>query len=217
MAKVYLRSYGGREIVDLPPVCMACGAPATVRKSKQFSWQPQWVPILILAGLLPYLIVSIVLTKRQRVETPFCDKHASYWWLFPTLLTLSFFALFGVGFALFIALTVAEQNQPRGGGGVAGFACLATVLAFLVWLIVAVVLQNRRIRPAEITDRHIELIKVSEAFADAVEEEEERGRRGFGREFDEGPRRRFREDGPRPRRDLDDDRYREDDERRYQP
>ena len=131
---------------------------------------------------------------------------------------MSFFAILGIGFALFIALTVAEQNQRRGGGGdVSGFACLATVLAFIVWLIVAVVLQNRRIRPAEITDRHIELIKVSEAFADAVEEEEERDRGRFGREFDEGPRRRFREDGPRPRRDLDDDRYREDDERRYQP
>jgi hypothetical protein len=217
MAKVYLRSDYGHEIVDLPPVCMACGAPATVRKRKLFSWQPQWVPVLILVGVLPYVIVSLVLTKRQRVATPLCERHASYWWLFPTLLTLSFFALFGVGFALFIALTVAEQNQPRGGGGVAGFACLATVLAFLVWLIVAVVLQNRRIRPAEITDRHIELIKVSEAFADAVEEEEERDRGRFGREFDEGPRRRFREDEPRPRRDLDDDRYREDDERRYQP
>ena len=129
---------------------------------------------------------------------------------------MSFFAIFGVGFAIFIALSVAEQN-PRGGSDVAPFACLATVLAFLVWLIVAVVLQNRRIRPAEITDRHIELIKVSEAFADAVEEEEERDRGRFGREFDEGPRRRFREDEPRPRRDLDDDRYREDDERRYQP
>ena len=85
MAKAYLRSYGGRDIVDLPPVCMACGAPATVRRNKQFSWQPQWVPILILGGLLPYLIVSLILTKRQRVETPLCDRHARYWWLFPLL------------------------------------------------------------------------------------------------------------------------------------
>jgi hypothetical protein len=213
MAKVYLRSYGGREIVDLPPVCMACGAPATVRKSKQFSWQPQWVPILILAGLLPYLIVSIVLTKRQRVETPFCDKHASYWWLFPTLLTLSFFAILGVGFAGFVvlnALNAAAQNGPR-GSDLSGFACLATVVGFLVWLIVAVVLQNMRIRPSEITDRHIELTKVSREFADAVDEEAERERR----EFDEP--RRYRDEPRRPRSRGDDDRYREgDDERRYQ-
>src|SRR5262249_7891496 len=150
-------------------------------------------------------------------ETPLCDRHASYWWRFPTLLTVSGFAIFGGGFVLFIALSVAEQNRPRGGGGdVAPFACLATVLVVLVWLIVAVILQNLRIRPAEITDRHIELIKVSEAFADAVEEEDERGRRSFGREFDQGPRRRFRDD--EPRRDRDDDRYRDDDdERRYQP
>ena len=77
MAKVYLRSDYGHEIVDLPPVCMACGAPATVRKRKLFSWQPQWVPVLILVGLLPYIIVSLVLTKRQRVETPLCERHAS--------------------------------------------------------------------------------------------------------------------------------------------
>jgi hypothetical protein len=216
MAKVYLRSYDGREIVDLPPVCMACGAPATVRKSKQFSWQPPWVGVLILAGLLPYLIVSLVLTKRQRVETPLCDRHASYWWLFPTLLTLSIFAILGLGFVAFIALNAAAQNGPR-NSDVSGLACLGTIGAFLAWLIVAVILQNMRIRPREITDRHIELIKVSEAFADAVDAEDLRERREFGREdFDDRPR-SYR-DNERRRPQGDDDRYREgDDERRYQP
>src|SRR5437868_5984208 len=145
MAKVYLRSYGGRDVVDLPPVCMVCGAPATVRRNKQFSWQPQWVPILILGGLLPYLIVSLILTKRQRVETPLCDRHASYWWLFPTLLVVSFLAIFGVGFVVFALLNAAVQNGP-GNSDLPGFACLATVLALIVWVIVAVVMQYRRIR-----------------------------------------------------------------------
>jgi hypothetical protein len=211
MARVYLRCYSGREIDDLPPVCMACGAPATVRMSKQFSWQPTWVPVLILAGLLPYLIVSLVLTKRQRVATPFCDRHANYWWLFPTLLALSGFGIFGVGGIIFIAILNLGPNGPRNNDMLPGLVCFGTVGVFFVWLIVVSVINQMRIRPNEITDRHIELAKVSDAFADAVEEEAMRERREFGREFDDEPRRRFRDDRPRRPRD-DDERYYGEDE-----
>jgi len=67
-------------------------------------------------------------------------------------------------------------------------------------------------RTDEITDRHIRLLKVSQEFADAVEEEEEMDRRSFDRGIDDAPRR-----PKRPRPAQDDDRYREaDDDPRYQ-
>src|SRR5579871_4414997 len=78
MASVELESYRGK-VRDLPEVCMRCGAPATVVRSRKFSWQPQWVIVLLFFGLLPYLIVAIILTKRARVEVPLCDTHKNHW------------------------------------------------------------------------------------------------------------------------------------------
>src|ERR1043165_8910955 len=54
MAKVYLQSDGGKTIDNLPMVCIKCGAPATVRKSKKFTWiSPEarrlgwWLPLIL--------------------------------------------------------------------------------------------------------------------------------------------------------------------------
>jgi hypothetical protein len=47
----------------IPELCMRCGEPATTHKSRLFSWCPPWVIVTIVAGLLPYIIVSMVLTK----------------------------------------------------------------------------------------------------------------------------------------------------------
>ena len=35
----------------LPDICMRCGSEATVTKTKTMSWCPQWVGVLILAGV----------------------------------------------------------------------------------------------------------------------------------------------------------------------
>jgi hypothetical protein len=205
MAKVHLRSYQGQPIVDLPPVCMVCGAPATVRKIKQFSWQPQWVIlILLLAGPLPYVIVALIMTKRQKVDTPLCDRHSTYWWLFPTLLVLTLVAILGSGVVGLIAVDIITNASRPGIGDYSGLVCLVTGGVGIVWLIVAAVLSFRRIRPQEISERHIELVKVSRQFANAIEEQEEqdhRASRNFGREFDDDLRSR------RPRPASNDDRY----------
>ena len=41
---------------DLPEVCMCCGEPATLIRTKRMRWFPPWVNLLILLGLLPYAI-----------------------------------------------------------------------------------------------------------------------------------------------------------------
>src|SRR5258708_14518335 len=55
-----------REDADgrLPMVCMRCGEPATVTRTRNMSWCPPWVGVLFLAGLIPYVIVAIIMTKR---------------------------------------------------------------------------------------------------------------------------------------------------------
>jgi hypothetical protein len=46
MAQIRLSRYEV-EANDLPPLCICCGAPAVVYKSKNFAWHPSWVWILI--------------------------------------------------------------------------------------------------------------------------------------------------------------------------
>src|SRR5260221_3841875 len=117
MAQVNLRYDWGIEITDLPGVCIKCGAPAVVRKNKQFRWQPPWVSVLILVGLIPYVIVSAILTKRKTVETPLCERHSSYWWMYPLLMTLACLGVLLFGLVAAIAL-----SGPK-NGDLSGAAC----------------------------------------------------------------------------------------------
>ena len=177
MANVILRSDSGKAIVDLPSVCMKCGAPATVRATKTFSWCPSWVGILFLVGLLPYMVVSSMLTKRQTVQTPLCSRHENYWWVFPLTLVLTFVGLLGLGF---IDLYTMDKHYEQNGQW-RGLLFVATLLGMLVVVFVGLIGSSMRVRPAEITDRYIRLTSVSAKFADAVEAHESRRRSAFGR------------------------------------
>jgi hypothetical protein len=151
----------------LPEVCACCDEPATSTRTKQMSWCPPWVGVLIIAGLLPYLIVMLILTKRATVQVPFCERHKGHW-LYRNL-------LIGGTFVLFALLAVAGFAAAMVFGGprqddLFGFVCLGTFGLGLVWLIITIVAQNTAIRPKEITDSEILLAGVSGAFVDAVQE-----------------------------------------------
>ncbi len=198
MAKVFLRAGPGQGVIDLPAICIKCGAPATVRKNKQFSWQPPWVPVLIIGGLLPYIIVSMILTKRKSVETPLCDQHKSYWWMYPLMMWMLVLGVIAFGVVAMIGLSAAGGNG-NDTGELVGLACAGSGVALLVILIVAAIVNSMRIRPTEITDRHVYLTAVSQEFADAVDAEEDRQRSAFDRGDDRprGPRRSRQDDDPR--------------------
>src|SRR5205823_824723 len=110
---------------QLPPVCMRCGAEATVYKTKRFTWYPPWVNVLILAGLIPYAIVVAIMTKRIAVNVPLCGRHRFHWGGRVLLMVLPFFALLGL-----VAVLVALTSGPgrRGNDTIAaviGFTLLA--------------------------------------------------------------------------------------------
>jgi hypothetical protein len=198
MAKVYLRINDGREIVDLPQVCMKCGAPATIRKSKQFSWFPPWIGVFAVIPLV-YIILASILTKRQRVETTFCEQHRSYWWLYPLVMWLVALGLLGFGIVGAIAVSAVSPNKSDDLGA---FFCLGIGVLFVALLIgIAIYNATSRIRVKEITDVHVCITGVSQDFADAVDEDEARNRRAFDYADDQGRRPR------RPRDDDDDPRY----------
>ena len=64
---------------NLPMVCMRCGDPATVVKSKTLSWFPRWTFVLMLAHVLVFVIVAAILTRRARLQAPFCEQHQGHW------------------------------------------------------------------------------------------------------------------------------------------
>jgi hypothetical protein len=150
----------------LPNVCMCCGEPATVTKSKNMSWYPPWCAVLIVAGILPWAIVVAMLTKRAQVQAPFCDDHKGHW-LYRTLLLIGTFFLFtALGVGAFIL--AAKLEMPGRPNDYAGYACIGSAILGLIWAILFVVVRYTSVRPSEITDQEIVLDGVCDRFVNAV-------------------------------------------------
>lgn len=168
MARIKLSHEEVRE-GRLPRLCMRCGAPATIEKRKTFSWCPSWVAVLILVGLLPYLIVMLILTKRMTVFVPLCDKHRNHW-LWRTALVLALVAVL-VGLIV-VGIMVISAAAPQ-EGGLGGTVCVAGLLGLIVCPVIAWLILKDLIRPEEITDRTITLVKVHPNFVRAIEQMDE--------------------------------------------
>jgi hypothetical protein len=200
MAKVRLWINPREDAVyDLPRVCMKCGADATTVKRRQFSWYPPWVWLLILLSIWPFIIVALILTKRQSVEIPFCDQHKNHF-LVRVLAGLGGLAvvllLGAVGFAVVTSMAPKRNNDDY-----SGLVCVAWSALFLVYLcVMAFIGSLTTIRPTRITERDITLTNVSPEFVRALEEEEA----DLDRDVDRDVRDRWRE--KRRERLRDDDR-----------
>ena len=151
---------------DLPMVCMCCGAPATVTKTRDMSYVPQWVAVFSVIPIL-YVLMATIMTRKARVQAPLCDEHQGHW-LKRTLWMWGLFLLFGAisGGGFLIAMSLQDGGRPN--DSLAGISCGGGVVLFLVWLIVVIVLQNTAIRPEEIDYEYITIKGVSQEFVDAV-------------------------------------------------
>ncbi len=161
---------------DLPPICMRCGAASTNRIRKTFSWSPSWIYVLVLVGLLPFVIVALILTKRRTLHVPLCDEHRNHWSWRALVFGLGFLVLVVVGILGFALTTEPNPLNKQ----IRGITVLILFVGGLAWLILAAVLQNSAIRATHITDRDMTLVKVAPEFVQAV-----RGRRGGYDEDDE--------------------------------
>ena len=192
MASVRLSRYEATR-GHLPRVCMRCGAPATLVKPKTFSWQPGWVFLFILLGLVGlvlFLVLSLTLSKRMRVQVPLCERHRHHWAIRNGLILGGLVLLLALAGGLIGWQT--ELGRWLGMGNDAGaILWLGLAALALIWLIGAAIAQSRAIRPTEITAKRIRLVGVSPHFVAALdeglEEEEEE------EEYEDG-------EPPRPRR-----------------
>ena len=169
VAEVRLESHPREEVIGrLPRVCMKCGAPATTAKVTQFGWYPPWVLALLPLGVLPFLVVVVIITKRQRVKIPFCEAHKNHFFLGRVLRALGWLGFLGAP-ALFVIGIVADPKNGR----LPGLLCVGwIVLILLYFAAVRVFALLTKIRPTEITDTTTTLTNVSADFVRAREEED---------------------------------------------
>jgi hypothetical protein len=177
----------------LPDICMQCGAPATVRPNKTFTWLPDW------AGFLG--IIGTAFMKRRRAPTPLCDRHKNHW-------TIRYIVRVG-GMGLFFLLLlggalVMVVSDGEGVGALFGEWLLAGAgLTFVVWLIPAIILNFTAIKVVEITDDAIVLKNVSAEFAQTYREQTAGG---FAPEVERIAREPFGQPGSRRPREDDEPR-----------
>lgn len=198
MAQAWLDRYECDRDGELPPVCMKCGADAEHYVKRTFSWCPPWVIILIVAGVLIWVILSIVLTKTMKVFVPLCEEHKNYFGRRKMVGSVVVLAGLGVMFAgIGVAVAFADKWNDLGGYFVCG-----GVVVFLIALIAGSIVMSQGIKPTGITDDDIKLSGVHEEFAEALKDQrrakklardKRRAERGDDEE-DRRPRRRRRDD-----------------------
>jgi hypothetical protein len=169
---------------DLPPLCMRCGADATVTKSRVFSWHPGWVNLLILVNLLVWAVVAMVMTKKMKLKAPMCDRHAGHWFRFNLFL---YGGLVGMLAVLCSAIPLFASNDPN-LKDLGPVPLVVGGVGFLVVLIIAAVWQLNTIRAVEITEDDMKLKGVCEEFRQALREQ-----RRAERDAEDDPRPRRRE------------------------
>jgi hypothetical protein len=144
----------------LPDICLKSNEPATRRLTRKLQWHHPAIALSILAGLLIYVILALVLTKRATIYMALTDK-----WFAIRRKRLAI--AWGIGL-LSVAVGVGSlamiTSAPAGRGS--GLPCLGFFVA-LVLFFTALLYGNyaaRLVRPACITDQYIYLGGVHPEF-----------------------------------------------------
>jgi hypothetical protein len=112
----------------LPQNCVKCGQPTNEPFLKRrFSWHPDWYVVLIFVGLLPYIIMAMVASKRMIVQVPLCSKHLER---YKALRLAAIFLLLGS----IPEMTASGTWMPANYQGLGVFAGFLALLAGLICL-----------------------------------------------------------------------------------
>jgi hypothetical protein len=161
---------------NLPHVCMYCGEETDETTLKTLQWQPPWLGVVLLIGLLGcivpaivvYIVVGLIFTKKAVVQAPLCDEHQGHW-TNRTLLVVGSFLAFAVLAAL---VNYVVYSVARPGSNLTPIAMIITLGLFVAWIVIAVKAQSSTIQAEEITDREIVIKGVCKEFVSAVAEVE---------------------------------------------
>lgn len=125
-----------RDRAELPMRCLVSGeavAPDGWRKRKQISWNPPWIFIGILGGLLPILILMLVAQKKAHLVYSLGQKARSRIrnrYLLGTGLLLAFVLILMAGIS-------GSESGSNCTSGILMIASVVALIAGLVFLIIA--------------------------------------------------------------------------------
>jgi hypothetical protein len=148
---------------DLPFVCVKCGRPAHLWKSKWFNWESAG------RGALRALGPVAAPPKMMEARLPMCRFHRNHWlWrgLFGWGVGGVLIACFFIGLA---AVAEPDQVPLAWRNTLGGFFCVG-FLGLVLWVPVILVLNFTSVRPVKMTDDGITLAGVSSAFVGRVKE-----------------------------------------------
>jgi hypothetical protein len=184
MASIWLSRDECEYPEDLPPVCMVCAEDSETTVRQNLSWyNPLW-NLMFLMGLLPWIIVVLIMTKRATLSAPVCDQHRGHFWKHKLVSGLAVFVGIFVCVGFMVAgFAVADQNRQQEWMGFAGV--IAGAAGFLVFITVAVIASKRMIRPLEIRDDEVHLTRVAPEFVDEVRAFRRKMRQRRGRDDDD--------------------------------
>jgi hypothetical protein len=146
---------------------MRCGERATVTRAKKMSWFPTWVYWLVLVHPVVFGIVALIVSRRVRVEAPFCDRCKGHWRIRQALLWVSFLGVLALIAAFVVLFLNGLGQQAR---DLEPWLFVGAAVLFIGWLILLAIVHGTAIRPAEVTKTHFLLANVSEEFVQVVEE-----------------------------------------------
>src|SRR5215471_12290618 len=111
----------------LPMVCMRCGEPATVIKTKKLSWYPRWILAFVFLGapgILILVILAAVLRKSARLQAPFCGRHQGHWTIRLVITWVSTIAMVLIGVGLVLLMILLDQARQRQPDVLGPFVCV---------------------------------------------------------------------------------------------
>ena len=145
----------------LPDICLKSNEPATKRLRRKMQWHHPAIALTILLGLLVYIIIAIILTKKATIDVPLTDA----WYARRQRRLMFAWGAALAGIALMV-LGVALVGQPD--GDIYGWLMLIGLVISLGALIYGQV-ACPLVRPSRITDQYVWLKGVHPDFLDRLE------------------------------------------------
>lgn len=149
------------KLAPLPDICLKSNQPATRRLKRKLQWHHPAISVTILAGLLVYVILAMILTKRATIHMALTEEWFAIRWrriLYAWGVVLASVVLFIAG------VTFIDQTNSL----LPAFVIIGAVVLFLGGLIYGQYAPSL-VSPQRMTDDYIWLKGVHPDFLDRLE------------------------------------------------
>jgi hypothetical protein len=145
----------------LPDICVKSNLPAQRRLKRNLQWHHPALALLILIGILVYVVVAVILTKRATIMLPLTEE----WYARRQRRLLIAWSWGLVSLALIVGGIALAIQTDRGEFGLAALAGFVSGLAALIYGQYACSL----VRPKRMTDQYIWLLGAHPDFLNRLE------------------------------------------------